>query len=94
MVNPYPIFNLWHAVAALLNHPMEKLTNSHFFVMKTLLQVGAKKLVGVYGHQAKKLVDLCITDWAIKGVDFGFGGASAVKAYGKFLREEEWWKNS
>lgn len=94
MVNPYPIFNLWHAVAALLNHPMEKLTNSHFFVMKTLLQVGAKKLVGVYGHQAKKLVELCITDWAIKGVEFGLGGASAVKAYGKFLREEEWWKSS
>ncbi|KAL7276343.1 hypothetical protein RUND412_000684 [Rhizina undulata] len=92
LMNPYPIFNLWHAVAALLSKPMDKLTNSHFFVMKTLVQVGAKKLVGVYGHQAKKLVTVVIRDWALKGAELGFGGASGIKAFGKMVSEESWWK--
>jgi nucleoporin GLE1 len=94
MVNPYPIFNLWYAVASLLNIPADKLTNSHYFVMKTLLEVGAKKLVDVYGHQAKKLVDLTVTAWASRGAEQGHSGATAVKAFGKFLKQEEWWLKS
>jgi len=35
--------------------------------MKTFLEVGAKNLVDVYGHQAKKLVELAVGDWALKG---------------------------
>ncbi|KAG0130114.1 GLE1-like protein-domain-containing protein [Tuber indicum] len=94
LINPYPIFNLWHAVATVLNAPADKLTNTHYFVMKTFLEVGAKKLVDVYGHQAKKLVELAVGDWALRGESQGFSGAVSVKAFGKFLRAEEWWKNS
>ncbi|RPB03701.1 GLE1-domain-containing protein [Choiromyces venosus 120613-1] len=94
MVNPYPIFNLWYAVAIVLNAPAEKLTNTHYFVMKTFLEVGARKLVDVYGHQAKKLVELAVGDWALRGEAQGFAGAVSVKAFGKFLRNEEWWKKS
>jgi len=78
----------------ILNKSAEKLTNSHFFVMKTLLQIGAKKLVAVYGHQAKKLVEVAVTDWADKGEAGGYGGASAVRAFGKATRNEAWWKES
>lgn len=91
LVNPYPIFNLWHIVAHLLNVTTDQLTNSHYFVMKTLLEVGAKKLVDVYGHQAKKLVELAVGPWAERS---DLSGATAVMAFGKFLKNEEWWKNS
>lgn len=91
LVNPYPTFNLWFLLASLLNKSPEKLTNAHYFVMNTILQLGTKKLLGIYGVQAKKLVELAIGPWAARGMEKEIGGAHAVQSTGLWLKGQAWY---
>lgn len=91
MRNPYPTFNLWHIVASLVNSPPEKLTSTHYFAVNTIVYHGAKKLCGVYGRQAKKLVEIAVGPWAARGMTKEFQGAQALQATGIYFRRQEWW---
>jgi nucleoporin GLE1 len=91
LTNPYPSFNLWHVLASLLNKPADKLTNSHYFVVNTILHIGSRKLCSIYGYQARKLVEVAVGPWAQRGMQSGIAGAHAVQSTGLFLRKQPWW---
>ncbi|KAI5798718.1 GLE1-like protein-domain-containing protein [Pyronema domesticum] len=91
MTNPYPPFNLWHALTTILNKPVDKLTNTHYFAVNTILQSGGKKLCGIYGRQAKKVIMIAVGPWAERGMQSQSLGAQSVIATGLVMQKSDWW---
>ncbi|KAI5815002.1 GLE1-like protein-domain-containing protein [Pyronema omphalodes] len=92
MINPYPPFHLWHSLTTILNKPTDKLTNTHYFAVNTILQAGGKKLCGIYGRQAKKVIMVAVGPWAERGVQTKCLGAQAVVATGLVMQKSDWWE--
>lgn len=85
--NPYPPFNLWFILAHLTNHP-DGLTNTHYFCIKTMLEVAGDALRKVYGTSGEKLIRVILKDLAEYGVKNNQTGAMALQALAaKFDRE-------
>ena len=77
--NPYPPFNLWFILAHMANNP-ERLTNTHFFCIKTILEVSGEAIRKVYGPQGDKLVSVIMGQLSEFGVKQKFAGGFALQA--------------
>lgn len=77
--NPYPQFNLWFIFAHMANNP-EGLTNTHFFCIKTMLEVAGDMIRKVYGPQGDKLVTVIMGQLSLSGVKQKFAGAFGLQA--------------
>ncbi|KAI5811667.1 GLE1-like protein-domain-containing protein [Peziza echinospora] len=91
LTNPYPPFNLWFILTHFANHP-NQLTNTHFFCIKTMLEVAGDTLKKVYGPQGEKLIRVVMGPLAAVGVKNQVAGAIGLGALaakydkdGKFL---------
>lgn len=87
--NPYPPFNLWAILAHMANNP-DRLTNTHFFCVKAMLEVAGDTLRKVYMRQADKLIHAIFKQVAEYGVKQKFAGGQALQALGhKFERDKK-----
>ncbi|KAF8420819.1 GLE1-like protein-domain-containing protein [Tirmania nivea] len=77
--NPYPPFNLWFILAYMANNP-ERLTNTHFFCIKAILEVSGDALRKVYGPQGSKLADIIMGQLSQFGVKQQFAGGFGLQA--------------
>ena len=77
--NPYPPFNLWFILAHMSNNA-DKLTNTHFFCIKTILEVAGDTLRKVYGKEAEKLINIIFKQLATYGVDKKYAGGLGLQA--------------
>lgn len=77
--NPYPPFNLWFILAHMANNP-ERLTNTHFFCIKTILEVSGDTIRKVYGQQGDKLVNVIMGQLSEFGVKQKFAGGFGLHA--------------
>ncbi|RPA72201.1 GLE1-domain-containing protein [Ascobolus immersus RN42] len=88
MSNPHPMHNLWFLYAHYLNTPAAKLTNSHYFAIKTMLETSMKTFVTLYAQQGVKMIDAIVGPFADEGVKLGRNGAASLKALGDVLKKE------
>ena len=89
LMNPYPPFNLWFLLAYFANNP-DKLTNTHFFCIKTMLEVAGDTIRKVYGREGEKLVTIILTELAEYGVKKKYAGGLGLQALGaKFERDKK-----
>ncbi|KAF8477519.1 GLE1-like protein-domain-containing protein [Kalaharituber pfeilii] len=87
--NPYPPFNLWFLLAYFANNA-DKLTNTHYFCIKTMLEVAGDTLKKVYGRQGAKLITTILKQLTEIGVRQQFAGAIGLQALGaKFEKEQK-----
>lgn len=77
--NPYPPFNLWFILAYMSNNA-DKLTNTHFFCIKTILEVAGDTLRKVYGKEAEKLINIIFQQLATYGANKKYAGGLGLQA--------------
>lgn len=69
------------------NNP-DRLTNTHFFCIKTMLEVAGDTLRKVYGREADKLIRILFNDLAEYGVQKKFAGAIGLQALGSKFEKD------
>jgi nucleoporin GLE1 len=88
MSNPHPMHNLWFLYAHYLNTPASKLTNSHYFAIKTMLETSMKTFVTLYNQQGLKMIEAIVGPFADEGAKLGRNGAASLKALGDVLKKD------
>lgn len=86
--NPHPMANLWFLFAHYMNSPIERLSNTHFFCLKTMLELSHKSLMQIYAQQGVKMVCALVGPFAEAGERIGRSGAVSLKAQGEIWRKE------
>ena len=51
-INPYPDHHYWKALARITNVPPSQITQTHFVVLKSMIENFESKLIGFYGDMA------------------------------------------
>ncbi|MDI1490525.1 MAG: hypothetical protein OHK93_001729 [Ramalina farinacea] len=76
MINPFPDNHYWTCLARIANTPPDQLTESHFVVIKGLVECFAGKFVGFYGGAAVCALRVVVVDLPgrAKGEGGGRGG--------------------
>ena len=60
--NPYPEFNYWQAMAKIANTPAQELTQTHFVVLKGMIEHYEGKFIGFYGNAAVAAMRFVLVD--------------------------------
>ena len=60
--NPYPEFHYWQALARMANTPVQELTQTHFVVIKGMVEHYEAKFIGFYGGAAVAALRFVLID--------------------------------
>lgn len=61
--NPFPPSHYWHAMACIVNTPTHQVTQTHFFVLKAMIDNYIPRFIGFYGQAAKAALRRAIVDF-------------------------------
>ena len=84
--NPFPTSNYWRSLAYIINTPPEDTLQTHFLVLKAMIENYVPRFVGFYGHAAKLALRKALVEFphcAPKSV-----AASAVSVLPEVLRRD------
>ncbi|ODV94232.1 hypothetical protein PACTADRAFT_44659, partial [Pachysolen tannophilus NRRL Y-2460] len=87
--HPLPISYSWLFLSRLLNLPLDRLQNVHFFIVCNWWESCCKEFLQAYGLQARKILNLIISDWLEAVKDQKFNGCIRLKILG-----EDWLQHS
>jgi len=62
-VNPFPPSNYWHAMACIVNTPPAQVTQTHFIVLKAMIENYIPRFIGYYGQAAKAALRKAIVEF-------------------------------
>lgn len=88
MINPHPLSNIWFLFAYYCNANPDSLTNTHYFCIKTMLEISIRTMCQIYAQQGIKLVSLLIGPFAEEGIKRGRSGAISLKAMGEIWKTD------
>lgn len=65
--NPYPNVHYWKALAAILNVPAAEITDTHFVVLKAMIENYEPRFLEFYGDSALAVLRIALFDFPRKG---------------------------
>ncbi|KAL8680644.1 MAG: hypothetical protein Q9186_003182 [Xanthomendoza sp. 1 TL-2023] len=63
MTNPYPPYNFWRALATILNVPAGQVTDTHFVLVRALIENSEQRFLMFFGDTAKQLMRFAIMEY-------------------------------
>ncbi|KAL8798971.1 MAG: hypothetical protein Q9182_006249 [Xanthomendoza sp. 2 TL-2023] len=63
MINPYPPYHFWRALAAILNVPAGQVTDTHFILLRALIENSEQRFLLFFGDSAKQLMRFAIVEY-------------------------------
>ncbi|KAL8814132.1 MAG: hypothetical protein Q9223_006622 [Gallowayella weberi] len=63
MINPYPPYHFWRALAAILNVPAGQVTDTHFILLRALIENSEQRFLMFFGDSAKQLLRFAIVEY-------------------------------
>jgi len=80
-VNPFPPSNYWHAMACIVNTPPAQVTQTHFIVLKAMIENYIPRFIGYYGQAAKAALRKAIVEFPQQSPkSIGASGLSTLTA--------------
>jgi len=61
--NPFPPSHYWHAMACIVNTPPNQVTQTHFIVLKAMIENSIPRFIGYYGQAAKAALRKAIVEF-------------------------------
>ena len=88
MTNPYPPYNFWRAITAILNVPAGKVTETHFILLRALLMNSEPRFLEFFGDSAKKLMQIAVVEYP-KRADKGSVAAKVLSTLGDAMKRDK-----
>lgn len=61
--NPFPPSNYWHAMACIVNTPPTQVTQTHFSVLRAMIENNIPRFIGYYGQAGKAALRKAIIEF-------------------------------
>jgi nucleoporin GLE1 len=89
--NPYPVTHFWRALAAILNVPPEEVTNTHFAVLKNMIEHYVLKILNFFGRAGLLVLRRALLEWPQEVEKVGKGGtqAKSLEVLAQILRKDK-----
>ena len=63
LINPYPNYKYWQSLSYILNTPSEKITQTHFIVLKAILEDHETRFLEIFGSGAKVVLKQALLEF-------------------------------
>ncbi|MCJ1395018.1 hypothetical protein MMC18_007899 [Xylographa bjoerkii] len=85
--NPYPVYNFWRSLAAIINIPPQEATSTHFTVLKALIENNESRILDFFGNVGRLALKKAVIDFPQES------GSTSVSAKSVAMLPDIWRKD-
>ena len=85
--NPYPPTHYWRAFSAIVNCPAGETSNTHFVVLRAIIEGHEQRFLNFYGNAAMAALRLALVEFPKKGAEHS-SAAGSLRALAEILKSD------